>query len=65
MVSQLTHQLCALSLEPIYHYYRMFTTAGSKPLTTAGFGSSAVKVIGDKNDHHHYHCRFMLLVGGD
>ena len=35
-----------------YHYYKIFITAGSKPLTPPVFAPSAVKVIGDKNGHH-------------
>ena len=32
----------------------MFIIAGSKPLNTVGFGPSAMKVVGDKNGHHHW-----------
>jgi hypothetical protein len=38
---------------PMSHYYKIFITAGSKPLITVGLGPSAVKVVGDKNGYHH------------
>jgi hypothetical protein len=36
------------------HCYKIFTTAGLKPLTTAGLGPSVVKVVADKNGHHRW-----------
>jgi hypothetical protein len=43
------------------HYYRLLITAGSKPLITADFGPSAVKVVGDKKSYH----RFVLPTDDD
>jgi hypothetical protein len=41
----------------------MVITAGSRPFITAGFGPSAMKVVGNKNGQIVYHDRFVLPAG--